>query len=637
MDWLRRIWKMQDVAAPIHPAVRVAVAVVMTALTMDMLMGAEQTPLLAVVAVADWLAAFVYVIMPVMGSATALALWVAGLMLPMMGDHARSTTGAWPLLAIVLLGMAWALLLGMRHWRYASALVCADAIAVLWFGLRFGRIGGTEVGAVQSVQMAVAVAGSLAFAVYLGRMIEGHRVRMMTRRSRMLRRRVGKATAPLHDVACNDLCYALQRLDAIRPKVSGEDAHALAEVRDVLEESLQTTRASMTALHGIGERSSDGGAGGNAVNDADDGATSSDCACADRAATTAEPSWRRLDIAKLVQRHERKLEALGFRGVGLVNADCATLAMDAEAAAVVTGLINELFGNVLKYADSSRGYSFTCGMDGSQLCVELCDAPGGSAEPVMVRSTGAGLAHYARELRLRGGDLMLCDDGGIWSVVARVPLGPHATDDCDATGSNRDLYYAALAIWAALISLMFGVLPLIPAENALAATVLLMYVAGPVASVVFGMLGVLRSWRTAGLLLLIAIVGSALGGIAMAVGDWNWAQPDPHAWWALRASALYGCAMGAVPALLGIGIGAVVRWVMRMVRAARWTVGGRRRMAIMAAAVAWSVFVVAVILIVALAIPASATPLPWTYPVLPATLMLACGCTALVPMAARDH
>lgn len=60
-------------------------------------------------------------------------------------------------------------------------------------------------------------------------------------------------------------------------------------------------------------------------------------------------------------------------------------------------------------------------------------------------------------------------------------------------------------------------------------------------------------------------------------------------------------------------------------------------MAIMAAAVAWSVFVVAVILIVALAIPASATPLPWTYPVLPATLMLACGCTALVPMAARDH
>lgn len=212
-----------------------------------------------------------------------------------------------------------------------------------------------------------------------------------------------------------------------------------------------------------------------------------------------------------------------------MNADCATLAMDAEAAAVVTGLINELFGNVLKYADSSRGYSFTCGMDGSRLCVELCDAPGGSTEPVMVRSTGAGLAHYARELRLRGGDLMLCDDGGIWSVVARVPLGPHATDDCDATGSNRDLYYAALAIWAALISLMFGVLPLIPSENALTATVLLMYVAGPVASIVFGMLGVLRSWRAAGLLSLIAIVGSALGGIAMTVGDWNWSHPDPHA------------------------------------------------------------------------------------------------------------
>lgn len=47
--------------------------------------------------------------------------------------------------------------------------------------------------------------------------------------------------------------------------------------------------------------------------------------------------------------------------------------------------------------------------------------------------------------------------------------------------------------------------------------------------------------------------------------------------------------------------------------------------------------VAAVILIVALAIPASAAPLPWTYPVLPATLMLACGCTALVPMAAHDH
>lgn len=34
---------------------------------------------------------------------------------------------------------------------------------------------------------------------------------------------------------------------------------------------------------------------------------------------------------------------------------------------------------------------------------------------------------------------------------------------------------------------------------------------------------------------------------------------------------------------------------------------------------------------------AIATSLPWTYPVLPATLMLACGCTALVPMAARGH
>ncbi|PAU69931.1 hypothetical protein B1400_0466 [Bifidobacterium italicum] len=146
MDWLRRIWKTQDAAAPVYPAARVAVAVVMTALTMDMLMGAGQTPLLIVVAVAEWLAALVYVIMPVIGSAAALALWVAAPMLPMMDDHARSVIGAWPLLAIVLLGMVWALLLGMRHWRYAlvrSALAragpprrrnrrCAGSISPSW-------------------------------------------------------------------------------------------------------------------------------------------------------------------------------------------------------------------------------------------------------------------------------------------------------------------------------------------------------------------------------------------------------------------------------------------------------------------------------------------------------------------------
>lgn len=97
----------------------------------------------------------------------------------------------------------------------------------------------------------------------------------------------------------------------------------------------------------------------------------------------------------------------------------------------------------------------------------------------------------------------------------------------------------------------------------------------------------------------------------------------------------YGCTLGAVPALLGVGIGAGVRWLLRMARAARWTPDARRRMAITVAGVAWGVFVVSAILIFALAVPASAAPLPWTYPVLPATLMLAAGSTALIPLSAN--
>lgn len=143
----------------------------------------------------------------------------------------------------------------------------------------------------------------------------------------------------LHDVVCNDLAYALRQMDSLenvaleaaqRNPTNKEDcAGSLSEIRHNLTEVLQYTRTAITTLQSSDDESYGTGRNGDSTDK-----------------TT-------LNITALLNQEQKKLNHTGISGI-IAAPDMEKVEMPRDTAAIIEGLIREIFGNLLKYADPAK-------------------------------------------------------------------------------------------------------------------------------------------------------------------------------------------------------------------------------------------------------------------------------------------
>ncbi|WP_129858783.1 hypothetical protein [Bifidobacterium pseudolongum] len=194
----------------------------------------------------------------------------------------------------------------------------------------------------------------------------------------------------LHDVACNDLVYALlllrqpQTADSERPEQFSTIAMAV-------EDALMSVQAGIHLLQS--ER---------------------DCS----AATQEHP--RTLPLQEEIERQKQRVHVLGFDGLVSVEVNARYITIDDERMAALDGLIHELFGNLVKYGDSAHPYVFAAGVQGDVLHISWCNTR--AAHPNVRFSSGSGIVACTRILEQCGGMLSTKLDGDLWCAEASMPV-----------------------------------------------------------------------------------------------------------------------------------------------------------------------------------------------------------------------
>lgn len=557
---------------PLMAPVRAIVVVLVAGTNAALVTAAAPAPsagLLAIL-VLDWIAAFLFLLQPLPGAALLTLSWAAATLLP--------TTS--PLL-LVPVGMMAIFLLALHDWRVgvATGLSCTGfAILFPWSGL-----SGTGVDMLRSAAglcaMAACAAGS---GDTLARWLRQRR----RRRQHVVSRTLRDATVPLHDVTCNNLCYALRRVQGLTAHDT-DQAAALADIAAALEESLRTARQSMGDVRAISSFDDDGrpSAGGTVL----------------------------LDLGALVERCRRRLDSLGVKGTIIVEPDCARLGMASDLADVVRGLVRELFGNALKYAQEKDGYCLTCAVESGILRVTWCDVPRQDAE----HGTATGLLHYTQGVESRGGHVEVGSDEGLWTFTAALPLDG-STDSRDGRSGRHGhagpaVFVASAMTWTLMALVCAAAELLLAGVWGLSLAVGLCYLAIPLAALLLGMVSAVRHGTHAWWTVPMAMLGGAIS--VMMLGT----TVDT-----LPLVALFGCILGGVPALVGVALPMAVRALLRLARR-----GTRQPQGFaLLAAVMWAMLACVAAFILLLQ-PASTMGVPWASSVLSAASMAAVACTVL--------
>lgn len=557
---------------PLTASVRAIVAVLMAGTNAALVTAAVTAPSagLPAVLVLDWLAAFLFLLRPLPGAVLLTLSWAATILLPTPS----------PLL-LVPVGMLAIFLLALHDWRVGvtTGLSCTGfAILFPWSGL-----SGTGVDILRSAAglcaLAVCAAGS-------GGMLARWLRQRRRRRQHVVSRTLHDATVPLHDVTCNNLCYALRRVQGLTAHDT-EQATALADIAAALEESLRTARQSMGDVR--------------AISSFDD----------DIRPSAGETVL--LDLDALVERCRRRLDSLGVKGTIIVESGCARLGMASDLADVVRGLVRELFGNALKYAQEKDGYCLTCAVESGVLRVTWCDVPRQDAE----HGTATGLLHYAQEVESRGGHVEVGSDGGLWTFAATLPLDGAAGSRDRQSGhhghAGHAMFVAPAVAWTLMILTCAAAELLLAGVWGLSVAIGLCYLAIPLAALLLGMVSAVRHGAYAWWTVPMAMLGGAANVVMLGTtGD------------TLPLAALFGCILGGVPALVGVVLPMAVRALLHLARR-----GTRQPQGLaLLAAVMWAVLACAVIFIMLLQ-PASAMGVPWAASVLSAVSMAAAACTVL--------
>ena len=215
-----------------------------------------------------------------------------------------------------------------------------------------------------------------------------------------------RTAARLHNRICNDLASLVLRIDRCAGDMTattvattatatatgdygGAMVAELTAVRAGLVEALGDVRQVIASLQTDTEQESNG------LSRADD---------------FNEELQRRI-------RHQRqRLEGLGIHG-DVLCADVDGELLNAEGRDLALEAVDELFGNIAKYASPEAGYTFVIQHDAAMLMIDVADMPRHNAMP----GNGSGMARLHRSVETIGGSCAIESTSGTWSCQLCIP------------------------------------------------------------------------------------------------------------------------------------------------------------------------------------------------------------------------
>ena len=302
------------------------------------------------------------------------------------------------------------------------------------------------------------------------------------------RRRRERAARDIHDYVSNDLAYLILRLDKDIADDHGLSVEELRELRKVAVGALNRTHQVIDVMEGRGDSGNVIGDGGEFDGDDDEagddaiatdtsgprnrGIGVGDIASGDRldrgrarrkdgvpsgvsgltldhsggkpgrVKQTEQTVVRR--VRRIARNGDRRLVELGFDGRTIIStADVGPVTgideTDADSGAsddygdytdyggLLSGLLEELYGNIAKHADPAGGYVVTIRFGSDAVHVVCTDRPRvqESGERADIAAGGTGLARYGTLLEERKGVLRITTQDAEWTLSVVVPYVSH--------------------------------------------------------------------------------------------------------------------------------------------------------------------------------------------------------------------
>ncbi|OZG66494.1 sensor histidine kinase [Bifidobacterium eulemuris] len=309
--------------------------------------------------------------MPRWPMAAAILVLIADMIAPMLPFH---TSGMLGLAVIVALAA-----IGYRHTIVGLCAAVLAGCAESWSFVTMFGLPASRMLAPNQLMNLVYYAGFAVLGVLLRQAVHAERLRHELRLSRWR-----EATAArLHDRICNDLSCLVLRVDQIN---NGEDQN-LAGIRQGLADALNDVRAVVSALESPHTRDA-------AVLRVDDG------------------------LQARLQGHVGRLADLGIQGEVLC-ADGIEEGLDEQGRNLALSAVDELFGNIAKYASPEDGYTFVIQRDAATLTISVADTPNHSKAPS--GGGGSGMARLRRSAEALGGSCVVESSPEAWSCQLRIP------------------------------------------------------------------------------------------------------------------------------------------------------------------------------------------------------------------------
>lgn len=328
----------------------------------------------------------------------------------------RPVVLAWPLLVAALLldvlritspsGVFLAVMLAIVILAYRSPVLGMLAASLPFAAALYVTLqeGGYPIWIFSSIVQYAVWYYSMAFIGHWARKRAEFAALQQRERQRRIREQVLRR---LHDAVANDLTYLVAvteyRTSAVtnQPSRNGADTDVLEDIGTVARNALQETRQAIDVLEEHTDHVDD--------------------SHADTLGTgkTAHTN----DVAALVDRNDRHLHRLGFRGGSVFNSS-GDSDVPADIMALTTAFLRELYGNMLKYAEPTGYYAVAVRIAPDEIVVTASDVPRHSPSTASDtrNSSHSGLRRHSEAITRVGGTCDIeCNDAE-WRLAARIPF-----------------------------------------------------------------------------------------------------------------------------------------------------------------------------------------------------------------------
>ncbi|MBT1172758.1 hypothetical protein JS528_05200 [Bifidobacterium sp. MA2] len=207
----------------------------------------------------------------------------------------------------------------------------------------------------------------------------------------------------LHNAICNDLTYLL-----FITEQQNRDDPDIVEMKSTIRRTLADVRAMIASLE------SDAQEIGESLPSAGAEERSGD-----------EGSWN--DLQDAISGHDGRLASLGFAGGSLPSIPREVWeGIPAPIRRFTISALDELYGNIAKYANKDRGWCVSlCVVDGMlhMKSSNVIRGDAGAAEPLL--SGRSGLKRLRKLAAPLGGHVQVSSEDGRWLCAVDVPLNAH--------------------------------------------------------------------------------------------------------------------------------------------------------------------------------------------------------------------